>query len=301
MTGRIAYFVARALLAAARWIPLSWTHRVGKPLGAIAYRVDGRHRRVGLRNLELAFGKDPFGGRSHQRLLGDCYRHLATSVLEAAHFPRLDARSIRRFVRCEGYERFLAAKARGRGVLILTAHVGNFELMALAQSLFGHPLHFIARPLDNARLDQYLNTIRTRHGNRMIEKKKAGRQVIEALRRGDVVGILADQNATRNEGVFVDFFGHQASAFVGPARIAMVARAPVVPVFIVRDRLDGTHTIHVGEEIEVAASGDRKADARETTQRFQRAIEDFVRRHPDQWFWVHRRWKTRPPGEKRFY
>jgi Kdo2-lipid IVA lauroyltransferase/acyltransferase len=301
MKGRLGYWAARVLLAVTRWIPLSQAQRVGGWLGLLAFWGDGRHRRVGLKNLEIAFGKDWFGGRAHRRLLLQCYRHLATSVLEGAHFVDLDAESIRRLVRYEGTEHFLAAEREGKGILLLTAHVGNFELMALAHSLLAGPIHFIARPLDNERVDRYLGSLRSLHGNRIIDKKKAARQVLVALKNGEMVGILADQNATRSEGVFVDFFGCPASAFLGPARLAMRAGAAVFPVFIVRDGLDGTHTIHVCPRVDVARSGDRKADVRETTQRFQKAIEDFVRRYPEQWFWVHRRWKTRPTGEPRFY
>jgi KDO2-lipid IV(A) lauroyltransferase len=186
----------------------------------------------------------------------------------------------------------------GHGVLLLSAHLGNWELLGLAHALSGRPLAVVVRPLDSARLNRLAKRLRTRTGMELIPKRRALRAVLDALRRGRMVGILLDQNATRLDGVFVPFFGRLASTSRSLAVLALRTGTPIVPVFIHRER-NGHHRIIVEPPIEgpVSLSGDGAIV--ELTAACSQRIEEAVRRRPEQWLWLHRRWRTRPIDEER--
>ena len=197
------------------------------------------------------------------------------------------------FVTFDGLEHFYTAMEKGRGVLLLTSHFGNWELMALAFSLLYRPINIVIRPLDIPLLDRLITNIRTRGGNQMIAKKGSLSKVLRLLAAGGVVGLLIDQNPAWEEGVFVPFFKEIACTNKALTALALRTGAPVIPVYNVRE-LDGSYRIVAGPEVVLVRSGDTRRDMEENTANFNRIIESYVRRHPEQWFWVHQRWKTRP-------
>jgi KDO2-lipid IV(A) lauroyltransferase len=185
--------------------------------------------------------------------------------------------------------------------LFLTAHVGAWELSSFAHALHGYPMKFLTRPIDNRRVDDLIARYRGRAGNTVIPRTEAARGVFKALANNEAVGILIDQNTTRSEGVFADFFGIPAATTPGLAAFALHTDAAVVPGFIRWDSIRRKHILEFQQAVELVRTGNRDADIRANTARFNRVIEDFVRRYPDQWLWIHRRWKTRPEGEDSLY
>jgi KDO2-lipid IV(A) lauroyltransferase len=260
--------------------------------------------RPGLRgaadeNLRLAF---PEWSKSQRRVaIRGMTRQLGWMGAEFAHFPRYTQKNIERIVMLDGFENFATAQARGKGVLFLTGHMSAWELAPYAQALFGHPLHFLARAIDNPRVDELIARYRCMSGNLPIEKNQSARAVLKVLSDGGTVGILADHNTLLAEGVFVDFFGIPACTTAGLARFALHTDAAVVPGFLQWDAALRKYRLCFEPAIELTRTGDDARDIRENTQRFMGVIENYIRRHPDQWLWLHRRWKTRPPGESSAY
>ncbi len=187
------------------------------------------------------------------------------------------------------------------GALVLTGHFGNWELFAYAAGLYGYPVHMVYRALRNPLIDDFVAHVRRAAGTTTVRKSAAGAGIVGAMRGGALIVVPSDQNSTRRLGTFVDFFGVPASSNAGLARLALRTGLPVVPAFLVRDGRGPRHRIVVGPVVEIARSGDREADNRENTQRFQRILEDMIARHPGHWLWVHKRWKTRPSGLPRLY
>lgn len=195
----------------------------------------------------------------------------------------------------------MLANARASGAVVLTAHLGNWELFAYAHALFGHPVTVVHRPMRNGRIDEAIIGVRSRSGTRSIAKKAAAREAIRALRNGEMVAIPADQNQTRRYGVFADLFGLPASTTPGPARLAMLTGAPIYPAFLIRDGETDRHRLEFFPALPMAETGDRDADIATNTRRCNAVIEQMLRAHPEQWIWFHKRWRTRPEGEPRIY
>lgn len=215
--------------------------------------------------------------------------------------PRYTAENTRQWLRTEGLEHYLAARARGKGVLIVTGHLGAWELSSFYHSLMGYPMGLVIRRLDNRKLDAFVNGIRCLHGNTVIHKDDFGRGLLMAMREGRTVGILMDTNMTPPQGAFVPFFGVEACTGTGLAHIARKTGAAVLPGFIFWERDEKRYVLHFGPEIEIPQTEDAAGDILEGTRRSTAAIESWIRRYPDQWLWVHRRWKTRPAGEAGLY
>ena len=229
------------------------------------------------------------------------YDSLGRLLAECALFPRLNPSTLQQVVSFEGLEHYQAAKAQKRGIVFLTAHLGAWELGAFAHALNGFPLHVLYRPLDNPWLNGLVNRYRTLSGNRLIDKRDSAREVLTAMARNETVGILADQNTLSEEGVFVDFFGIPACTTTGIAKIALRTGAAVVPAFCVWDPLSQRFRVVFDQPLELRATGDAETDIRVATQEMTSVIERYVRNYPDQWLWIHGRWKTRPPGEPSLY
>jgi KDO2-lipid IV(A) lauroyltransferase len=274
---------------------------VGAFLGEILYRVDVPHRRIALYNLALAF-PDRSDAERRDILRRSC-RNLGRVGAEFCHLRSLTPETLRRYVTIDdpqGWQSALDAAAQ-RGALILTGHFGNFELLAYAHGLLGHPITLVHRPMRNPLVDRAITELRARAGTVSLPKKTAAKAALRALHAQHIVAIPADQNQTRRYGVFVDFFGRSAATTPGPSRLAMLSGAPVVPVFLLRDGESDTHRIVVLPEVEMVRTGNREADVVTNTQRCTAVLEDMLRRYPDQWIWFHKRWKTRPLGESRIY
>jgi KDO2-lipid IV(A) lauroyltransferase len=232
------------------------------------------------------------------RILKGVYRGLGWQLAEFCRMERYTAANTAGLIRYEGLERFLEAEARGNGVLILTGHLGAWELSSFYHSLMGHPMGMVIRRLDNRRLDAFVNRIRCLHGNRVLHKDDFARGLLTAMRAGESVGILMDTNMTPPQGVFVDYFGTPACTASGLARVALKTGAAVVPGFLLWEEAEGQYVLHFGERIEMEATGDAESDIVALTQKCTSVIESWVRRYPEQWLWIHRRWKTRPDGTR---
>jgi Kdo2-lipid IVA lauroyltransferase/acyltransferase len=295
----IEYAGAWAALKFLGLLPRPAARFVCAKLTVAAYALRPPLRRAANFNLQLAFPEASEAER--RRFVRGMIRQMGWLAGEFSQFPKYTRENIEQIVVLEGSENFEAARRRGKGVLFLTGHMSAWELSSFAHALYGHPLHFLVRPLANRRVDALVNRYRCLSGNKPIEKNRSARTILKVLSEGGTVGILADINTTLEEGVFVDFFGVPASTTSGLARIALRTDAAVVPGFISWDEKQGKYLLRFEPAIQLTSTGDEDADIRENTARFMKAIEEYIRAHPDQWLWVHKRWKTRPPGEKPLY
>jgi KDO2-lipid IV(A) lauroyltransferase len=252
-----------------------------------------------LRNLELAFPNMPAGERDY--ILRLEYRNLGWLLAEFCQMSTYTPAFASTFIRYEGLEHYLAARDRNQGVLVLTGHLGAWELSSFYHSLAGYPMGMVIRRLDNPLVDRMVNRIRCKHGNRVLHKDDFARGLLGAMRAGETVGILMDTNMTPPQGLFVPFFGVQACTASGLARVALKTGAAVLPGFLLWEESERQYLLHFYPEIALADTGDAEADAIDNTARFTAVIEDAIRDHPSQWLWMHRRWKTRPPGEPPIY
>ncbi|MCL6545995.1 MAG: lysophospholipid acyltransferase family protein [Bryobacteraceae bacterium] len=289
----LEYAAAAAAVTSLEWTPLPVAGRLARLYAGLLDRCLPRLRRTALRNMELALPELP--EQERRRIADGVFRSIARLLVAFARFPRLNRGNISEWIRYEGLEHFEQARERGRGILFATAHLGNWELSAYAHALLAEPMHVVVRPLDNRLLDRLVERRRSLSGNRMIEKRDFARSILKALAANEAVGILADQNTSPEQGVFVKFFGIPACSNSSLARLAAHTGATVIPGFALWEEAEQRYVLRFYPP--VAIEGDPVAD----TQRIQRAIEDVVRQYPDQWLWIHKRWKTRPPGEPPLY
>jgi KDO2-lipid IV(A) lauroyltransferase len=284
-------FLGRMPRPLARWLAACTTFLI--------YWLVPRYRRVAHRNLRLAMPQ--LTAAERRRLVRGVYLSLGRMLAEFAHFPEYTGANVSRTVTYDGFENYAAAVRRGRGVLFLTAHLSAWELGAFAQSIYGYPLCIVIRALDNPFINELVNRYRMLGGNRIIEKRDFLRGILEALKNNETVGILMDQNASLQEGVFVEFFGRLACTSAGMAKIALRTDAAVVPAFTIWDADRKRYRIRFDPPLELIRTADNQADVAANTQLFTSVLERYIRGHPDQWLWIHRRWKTRPPGEPPLY
>jgi Kdo2-lipid IVA lauroyltransferase/acyltransferase len=287
------------LLTGLRWLPRSAAIRFGQFTARTAYRLHHRLQAVGERNLQMAMPELNAGQR--QEILEGVCANLGRLLGEFSQLPKLTRDNIAESVIYDGFENYERAARQGRGVLMLTGHFGAWELCAFAQGMYGHPLSFLVRPLDNPLLDRLISRYRTASGNRTIDKNDSVRAVLKRLRQGEDVGLLVDVNTVAEEGVFCDFFGIPACSTTGLAVFALRADAPVVPGFLIWDDKLQKHILRFEPEVPLIRTGDFKEEVRLNTQSYMTVIENFVRRHPEQWLWIHKRWQTRPAGEPDLY
>jgi Kdo2-lipid IVA lauroyltransferase/acyltransferase len=276
-----------------------------RPLGAVgglvAYLIDRRHVGIGMRNLEIAFPQR--SQQERRRILRASYLNLGRS---AAEYIRLGGFFHRRIMKSVIYSRFeywdeIRRRYPGKGVLILTAHFGSFELLPAVHAMHGYQITLVHHTQRFLAGDALMTFVRRRAGVTIMRKHAAARGVLKALRQGEMVGIPFDQNAKRSEAIFVPFFGELAASSSGLARLVAISKVPVVPVFLVREPNQRAHRIEILDEIPLQRSSDERADAEENTRRFVEAIENFVRRYPEQFLWTHRRYRTRPVGAPPIY
>lgn len=258
-----------------------------------------RLRRVGMRNLEIAF--PDMNTTERQRILRGVFTSLGRLLAEFCRFPAYTRENASDVAIYDGLDNYLAARQRGRGVFFMTAHMGGWEVGSFFHSLMGHPIYEVVRELDNPYLDALVQRHRTLHGNKTFPKHEFARGLISAMRAGDTVGVLMDTNMTPPQGVFVDFFGVPACTASGVARVALRTDAAVVPAFTIWDTAIRKYRVCFDPAVELVRTGNDEADAIANTAIFTKIIENYARRYPDQWLWVHRRWKTRPEGEQSLY
>jgi len=299
MRRKLEYAVAWPFIKALGVLPRPLSRALAISLAQGFYLCHFRLRQVGMRNLEMVFPEMSLAER--RRILRGVFTSLGRQLSELCQFPKYTTKNINDVVVYDGLENYEKAYARGKGVLFLTGHFGGWELSAFAHSLHGHWVNIVMRPMDNEYLDRMLQTYRTLHGNKVVPKDDFVRGLLAAMKCGETVGILMDTNMTPPQGVFVDFFGIPACTASGLARIALRTDAAVVPGFTIWDEKLGKYRLRFDPALELVRTGDLEADIVANTQKFTKVIEDYVRQYPDQWLWVHRRWKTRPEGQPPLY
>ena len=299
MRHRLEYAPVWVLVQVLALLPAPVSRAVGIVLARAVYLLHGRLRRVGVRNLQLAFPK--MASSEHRRILRGVFTSLGRQLGNFCRFRRYNRENVSQLAVYDGFENFERAQARGKGVLFLTAHFGGWQVSSFMHALHGHPLHILVRPLDNLYLDRLVTVYRTLGGNRTIPKQDFARAMLGALRAGETVGILMDQNMTPEQGVFVDFFGIPACTSTLMARMALRTDAAVVPAFCLWDAALRRYRMRFEPAVETIRTGNEEADIVANTAAYTRVIEDYARRYPEQWLWVHRRWKTRPPGAAPLY
>jgi len=299
MRERLEYWLVQAVARPLRMIPRGLARLISGVLTVFVYLALGRLRRVGVRNLAMALPE--VSAKKRRRILREVYRHLGWQLVEFCRMPHYTAENTRDWIRTEGLEHYLAAARRGKGVLVLTGHLGAWELSSFYHSLMGYPMGVVIRRLDNRRLDDYVNRIRCLHGNRVLHKVDFARGLLTAMREGETVGILMDTNMTPPQGVFVPFFGRAACTASGLARVALRTGAAVLPGFMLWEAAERRYVLRFGPELDFSQSCDVESDVLAATAQCNQVLEGWIRRYPEQWLWIHRRWKTRPEGEAGIY
>ncbi len=278
-------------------IPLGLALKLGRILGIMFYKIDKRHAKNTINNLTIAFPN-----KKKEELNDICinfYKNIGMVFVEIFRLNRYNKKNIDSFVDSD-FDAFKGIYKK-QGILLLTAHFGNWELLAKTFSLKGYSGNVLARPLDNPYIEKILYGLRTNSGNKVIyNRENAIKSIMSALNKNEMVGFLPDENASKRIGVFVDFFGVKACTMPGMANIAAKTKAPVIPAFIVRIK-DGNfkkHKLIIGEPLEITYTGDRKTDMMNILKMFNETVENIIKNYPEQWFWIHNRWKTRPDPEK---
>jgi len=299
MRQRLEYAAAWPFIKIMGILPRPLARAIGIGLAWVIYFLHVRLRQVGMRNLAMAFPEKSEAERA-RILLGE-FTSLGRQLAEVCHFPDYTPENIDDIVVFDGFENYEQAQARGRGILLFAGHFGGWELSSFVLSMRGHWMYVLMRGMDNKYLGELILRYRTMHGNKAVDKDDFVRGLLSAMKGGEVVGLLMDTNMTPPQGIFVNFFGIPACTAAGPARIALRTDAAVVPTFTIWDSKLGKYRLRFDPAVELVRTGDLEADIKANTQKFTSVIEDYVRKYPVQWLWVHRRWKTRPPGEQGLY
>jgi KDO2-lipid IV(A) lauroyltransferase len=283
----IEYAAVRGALAMAGTLPLGVARAIGSSVGWVAFAL-GIRRDVTIDNIVRALG---VSRREAVRIGRRSYQNMGRSTMEFAAFRRWSHADIRRLVRMEGVEHLQAARDAGRGVVCITGHFGSWELSGASLAAAGFPCNFVVGEQTNARVDDVMNALRQSQGNSIITRAFALKKVLTALRKNEFVALLADQDA-RKGGIFVDFLGRPASTVRGPALFAIRAGCPILPLSIHRE---GTgHCVVFEPPLWPDPSQDEETSVRVLTQHFTDSLARQIRAHPDEYFWPHRRWKTKP-------
>lgn len=270
-------------------IPRRYARFLAEVIGRIWFALDRHHRKVALNNLEKAFGKEkPFAERKH--IARAAFINISMIPFEIGWSLGLGTDGILKHCRIKGLDHFHKAHAKGKGVFQLSLHIGNWELLPAIFSPTRYDISMIYRPLNFAPADSFILQYRRRFGGNPIPNKKSMRKVISALRQKGCVGILLDQDPRLKYGVFADFFGQPACTNKGMALLAIKTKAPVIPTFIVRQGSE--FIVHIGPEIPLISTGQKDQDIQKNTEAYNKVLEQIIRQYPEQWLWMHRRWKS---------
>jgi Kdo2-lipid IVA lauroyltransferase/acyltransferase len=271
--------------------PRKLAQRIAELLGRILFSIVKKHRRIAIDNLTYAFGheKPP---EEIEKIARQVFINLVKVVFEVGWSLHLKESQFADHFKIDGFHHMKNAYEKGKGVLALTAHFGNWELFPIIGAIIKFPINIVVRPLDFKPLDHFIFNLRTRFGGKIIPKERSIHTIIRSLHQGEIVVLLMDQNVDWYEGVFVDFMGHRACTSKGLALLALKTGATVVPVFMVREK--SGFRAEFRPEMVTVKTGDRQKDIETNTQEYNRVMENFIRRYPDQWFWVHQRWKIKP-------
>jgi KDO2-lipid IV(A) lauroyltransferase len=290
---RLEAAIARSVLLSLEVAPRGLSESLGIFYARLLDLAIPRYRRIAHRNLSFAFPHEDAAWRS--RTIDGIFESIGRMLSTFAKFPGIRKENVSEWIRYEGFEHYEAALRLGKGVLFATAHLGNWELSAFAHALLAQPMNVVVRPLDNPILDGLVEERRALSGNTLLSKRDFARSILQALRRNQAVGILMDQNTSPENGVFVPFFGQLACANTTFAKLAARSGAAVIPGFAVWSPQERRYVLRFYPVVTITG------EVTEDSTRIQAAIETAVREYPDQWLWIHRRWKTRPPGAPGIY
>jgi KDO2-lipid IV(A) lauroyltransferase len=298
LIGYLQYLLLKGFGLFINLLPEGFALWCGKQLGSLFFHLDWERRKVALENLRIAFAGEK-SERELRAIARGTFQNLGMMAVEFFRIPKMDVETFKKRVKIEKLEQALNLLTKGKGMLLLLSHFGNWEMMGIMSKLIGDSIMVIAKPMKkNKRIDQFITKIRNAAGLEVVSSIKASRTVINALSQNRVVGILIDQRAKRSEGVWADFFGKKAPTTPGLAVLAMKTGAPVVPVFMVRNGF-GKHRLIIQEPLDLVHTGDIKKDVEANTQLFNHTLESMIRQYPDQWFWVHRRWERKKRASQR--
>lgn len=299
MTEWVQYAAVWMILKGLGVLPRTIARSLAANLARVLYALSRQLKETTEINLQIAF--PAWNDLQRQTVIRGMLRNLGRMAAEFARLPKYTRQNIERILVLDGNENFLEGQRRGKGVLLLTGHIGAWELSSFAHALYGYPLYFMARPIENARIDTLVNGYRCLSGNQPIFKNESARSMLKILKDAGTVGILADQNTMPEEAVFVDFFGKQASTTTGIARLALHTDAAVVPGYALWDNALDKYRLCFEPPVALIRTGDPERDIFENTQQFTTVLETIIRKYPEQWVWMHGRWNTRPKGEPPLY
>lgn len=295
MPSYLIYSVVRLATFFLRILPRVLGNLIIKTLAVVAYYLDFRHRHIARVNLTIAFPN--LSQKARNSIARKSFQNTAMNLLEISRLPDLNADNIKSLVTYDsefGLNHYREACAKGKGILYLTGHFSAWELLPAAHALYGYPLSFVTRPMDNEFLDRYMLMLRESKGNSVLTKKNSTRSILQRLKAGSGVGILIDQNTSLQEGVFVDFFGVPAATTTGMTILALHTESPVLPGYLTPMR-NGRYTIKFLPPFEPVRTGNMQHDLAVTTRRFNEVLEQIIREQPESWLWGHKRWKYQPP------
>jgi KDO2-lipid IV(A) lauroyltransferase len=295
----LEYAAVCALMSLLRVLPRALASNMALVVGWIAYRANRKLRQAGERNLQLAFSD--MSRRERRRILLGSFVSAGRMAVEFSRFATTTPETLRQTVDIEGLENLDAARAGKHGVILVTAHLGAWELAAFALSAFGYPFSFLVRRIENPKVERLVEKMRTRFGNHTIDKASAAQRMLKILRADDTLGLLVDINVPRSSGIFVNFFDRPASTTFIAAKLALRTGAAVLPALMPWEPRRGRFVLYIGTPLNIERTGDEKEDVRRLTALYTQTIESYVRRYPDQWLWIHKRWRTQPMGEPNIY
>jgi Kdo2-lipid IVA lauroyltransferase/acyltransferase len=296
---RLEYILVRLLVGTLGMLPWRSSMQFGCMVGLLSYFAFGHLRRVGELNLEIAFPEKSLSER--RCILRGSFKSLGRMLGVFCHFPRCSPSDLCKLIEYDkaGEEKFITAKKRAKGMLLITAHLGAWELLPLYYSAIGYPFSFIVRPLENRLIDQWVHKVRTRFGNEALDKKTAGLSCLRLLKNGGTLGILPDLNSLPQEGIFVPFFGKMGCTTLAVAAFALPTDATIFSVFAPWDPIKKKYVFVAGPDLELIRTGERDRDLAINTARMASMFEKVIRAYPDQWLWIHDRWHARPrPADK---
>jgi len=283
------YYLGRVFAFFVYLLPISIGSRMAVLLGRCAYLILPKYRNTAIANLQAAFGREK-SRRQIRRIAREVFVNLAKSACEVINFPKINEKNIDRFVRIEGIERVDRSFAAGKGTIILASHFGNWELLGMTFRVKGYPGVTIGRKIYFYKYDNFLNKLRKSHDVNVIYRDDSPRKMLKTLKDNRILGIVADQDVDSVDGVFVNFFGAPAYTPAGPVMLARASGAEMIPCFVIRQK--NGHILKIEEPIKFVDTGNKEDDLVTNTQRWSDVVESYIRRYPEQWVWMHRRWKT---------
>ena len=289
----------RSLLGAIGALPLETSMKFGKSVGKFFAKRFPKLQKTARKNLEIALPE--LSDEEKEKIVYGTFESLGRHLGFVSHFKKFQHEDIRNLVEVAGREHFDRARETGRGVLFFTGHFGSWEVFNLLPPAFGFGMNILVRRIDNPLVENFVDKMRTRFGSVTLDKTKSARTMFRALERGELLGILADLNVQEKEGVFVNFFGVPASTTTSIAKLALKTGAIVLPAFAVWEEEKQKYVVYIEPPIEYEESDHSAENVRNLTQKITTTVERYVRRYPEQWLWIHKRWNTRPKGEKSLY